>query len=190
MSTEDLGATRKGKLIHDAVWIDAQLTAFAHEIEHSGALDLAVIVGIRRRGAVLAREVCKKVNVASKAAVPCGALDVTLYRDDATLRGPKLRTQEDGTVLEGPIDNRVVFLVDDVLYTGRTIRAAMAVLMDYGRPGAIRLYSMIDRGGRELPIQADRVGARLIVPAADRVDVRVKEVDGEDGVFVMLGGMR
>lgn len=179
-----------GKLIHDAAWIDMQLSNFAKEISGNGSLDLAVIVGIRRRGAELARVVCAKVNESAKQAVPFGALDVTLYRDDMALRGPAIRTQNQGTSLEAPIDNKIVYLVDDVMYTGRTIRAAIAVLMDYGRPGAIRLFSLIDRGGRELPIQPDKIGERLSIPAADRVDVRVNAVDGEEGVFVVVGAMR
>ena len=194
MPTKEPGAPgsviSSAKMIHDAAWIDLQLAAFAREIVAHGALDLAVIVGIRRRGAELARRVCERVKTSAKMEVPSGALDVTLYRDDAALRGPALHIQDQGTVLDGPIDNRIVYLIDDVMYTGRTIRAAMAILMDYGRPGSIRLFSLVDRGGRELPIQPDRVGERLSVPAGDRVEVRVKEVDGEEGVFVSVGGMR
>ena len=177
------------KLIRDAHWIDAQLSGFAREIAAQGNLDLVVVAGIRRRGAELARRVADRVNSSTSTKVHCGALDVTLYRDDAVLKGPGLRTQNEGTIL-AEVDNRIVYLIDDVMYTGRTIRAAIAVLMDYGRPGSIRLFSLVDRGGRELPIQPDRVGERLIVPAADRIDVRLKETDGEDGVFVTVGGMR
>ncbi|MFH0940163.1 MAG: bifunctional pyr operon transcriptional regulator/uracil phosphoribosyltransferase PyrR [Planctomycetota bacterium] len=178
------------KLIRDAAWVDAQLNIFVKEIISGAALDLIVIAGIRRRGAELARRVCERARKASQIKIPYGALDITLYRDDVALRGPALHTQKQGTVLDAPIDNRIVYLIDDVMYTGRTIRAAMTELTDYGRPGSIRLFSLIDRGGRELPIQPDRVGEKLIVPAADRVEVRVKEVDGEEGVFVVVGGMR
>jgi pyrimidine operon attenuation protein/uracil phosphoribosyltransferase len=119
-----------------------------------------------------------------------GALDVTLYRDDSALPQGKQATQKGGTELEAGIDHRVVYLVDDVLCTGRTIRAALDLMMDFGRPGAVRLFSMIDRGGRELPVQPDRVGQRIAVPAADRIEVRLKEVDGMEGVYTVVGGMR
>jgi len=177
------------KQLHDAAWIAAQVHAFAQDIVAQGLLDHALIVGIRRRGAELARRVCKKVCASAQVQVPYGALNIALYRDDMSLRGPALQSKQ-GTELEGPIDNRVVYLIDDVLFTGRTIRAAMDLLMDFGRPGAVRLYEIVDRGGRELPIQPDRVAERLSVPLADRIEVRLKEVDGEEGVFVVRGGMR
>jgi pyrimidine operon attenuation protein/uracil phosphoribosyltransferase len=174
--------------IHDGPWIKAQVEAFAKEIVGQGGLEYALVAGIRRRGAELARRVRGRVEALSGARVPYGAIDITLYRDDVALRGPKLATHKDGTRLEGPIDNRVVFLIDDVLWTGRTIRAALDELKDFGRPGAVRLFSLIDRGGRELPIQPDRVGERLSVPHSDSIEVRLKEVDGEEGVFVVVGG--
>jgi len=181
------GAVRR---IHDAAWIKAQVETFAKDIVAQGMLDHALIVGIRRRGAELARRVRARVEELAGAKVPYGALDITLYRDDVALRGPKLPTHKEGTRLEGPLDNRVVFLIDDVLCTGRTIRAALDELKDFGRPGAVRLYSLVDRGGRELPIQPDRFGERFSVPQADSVEVRLKEVDGEEGVFVVVGGLR
>jgi pyrimidine operon attenuation protein/uracil phosphoribosyltransferase len=176
--------------IHDAAWIRAQIEAFATEIAAQGMLDHALIVGIRRRGAELARRVRARVEALAGVRVPLGALDITLYRDDVALRGPTVGGHKEGTRLEGPLDNRIVFLIDDVLCTGRTIRAALDELKDFGRPGAVRLYSLIDRGGRELPIQPDRVGERLSVPHSDRVEVRLKEVDGQEGVFVVVGGLR
>ena len=182
--------SKSAKLLHDAAWIRAQVESFSKEILAQGLLDHALIVGIRRRGAELARRVCERVRSTSKLKVPWGALDITLYRDDVALRGPKLNARHDGTLLESPLDNRVVYLVDDVICTGRTIRAALDLLMDFGRPGAVKLYSVIDRGGRELPIQPDRIGERVAVSSADRVEVRLKEVDGEEGVFVVVGGMR
>lgn len=176
--------------VHDGEWIKKQIKAFAKDIVAQGTLDHALIVGIRRRGAELARRVHDLVEQETKVRVPYGALDITLYRDDVSLRGAKIAAHKDGTKLDGPIDNRVIFLIDDVLCTGRTIRAALDELKDFGRPGAIRLYSLIDRGGRELPIQADRFAERLSVPHSDRVEVRLKEVDGEEGVFVVVGGLR
>ncbi|MCW8131141.1 MAG: bifunctional pyr operon transcriptional regulator/uracil phosphoribosyltransferase PyrR [Planctomycetota bacterium] len=177
------------KQLHDAAWIAKQVDAFSKDILAQGLVDRAMVVGIRRRGAELARRVCKQIGAASKLKVPYGALNITLYRDDMSLRGPTLR-EKSGTEIEGPVDNRVIYLIDDVLFTGRTIRAAMDLLMDFGRPGAVRLYEIVDRGGRELPIQPDRVAERLSVPLADRVEVRLKEVDGQEGVFVVVGGMR
>jgi pyrimidine operon attenuation protein/uracil phosphoribosyltransferase len=177
------------KQLHDAAWIARQVDAFAKEIVSQGMVDQALIVGIRRRGAELARRVCKQVSASSKTKVSYGALNITLYRDDMSLRGPALESKQ-GTELDGPIDNRVVYLIDDVLFTGRTIRAALDQIMDFGRPGAVRLFEIIDRGGRELPIQADRVAERLTVPVGDRIEVRLKEVDGEEGVYLIVGGMR
>ena len=177
------------KQLHDAAWIAAQVDAFARDIISQGMLDRAMIAGIRRRGAELARRVCKQVSAAAKVQVPYGALNIALYRDDMSLRGPALQSKQ-GTELDGPIDHRVVYLIDDVLFTGRTIRAALDLIMDFGRPGAVRLYEIIDRGGRELPIQPERVAERLSVPLADRIEVRLKEVDGEEGVYVIVGGMR
>jgi len=176
--------------VHDGEWIKKQIKVFAKDIVAQGTLDHALIVGIRRRGAELARRVRELVEQETGTRVPLGALDITLYRDDVSLRGTKISAHKDGTKLEGAIDNHVIFLIDDVLCTGRTIRAAMDELKDFGRPGAIRLYSLIDRGGRELPIQPDRFAKRLSVPHSDRVEVRLKEVDNEEGVFVVVGGLR
>ncbi|GMV79124.1 MAG: bifunctional protein PyrR [Planctomycetota bacterium] len=190
---EDREAPKRQKqerAIHDAKWIAKQIDAFSKELLASGVLDHALIAGIRRRGAELARRVRDRVSKQWGHPVPYGALDITLYRDDVALRGPRLHTGKKGTVIEGPVDHRVVFLIDDVICTGRTIRAALDILNDYGRPGAVRLFSLIDRGGRELPIQPDRVAERLSIPHADRVEVRLEETDGEEGVFVVLGGMR
>lgn len=183
----------KGKAemqVHDGQWIKKQIKAFARDIVAQGALDHALIVGIRRRGAELARRVRDLVEKETRTRVPFGALDVTLYRDDVGLRGSKIPANKEGTRIEGPIDHQLVFLIDDVLCTGRTIRAALDELKDFGRPGAVRLYSLIDRGGRELPIQPDRFAERMSVPHSDRVEVRLKEVDKEEGVFVVVGGLR
>jgi pyrimidine operon attenuation protein/uracil phosphoribosyltransferase len=180
---------KRQKLVHSAAWIREHIAAFIDEIARQDVLDHALICGIRSRGAELAHRVREGVNKKAKVNVPYGALDITLYRDDVALRGPKFTTQKRGTEIDVSIDNRVVFLVDDVICTGRTIRAALDELTDLGRPGAVRLYSLIDRGGRELPIQPDRVGERMTLPFADRIDVRLKETDGEEGVYITLGGM-
>jgi len=176
--------------VHDGQWIKKQIKAFAKDIIAQGTLDHALIVGIRRRGAELAKRVRNLVEKETGMQVPFGALDITLYRDDIGIRGTKIAAHKEGTRIEGPIDHRLVFLIDDVLCTGRTIRAALDELKDFGRPGAVRLYSLIDRGGRELPIQPDRFAARMSVRHSDRVEVRLKEVDGEEGIFVVVGGVR
>ena len=178
------------KRLHDAAWIQSQLDVFSKEIISQGHAEHALILGIQRRGAELARRVRDQVSKETRVKIPWGALDITLYRDDGGLKNGKLAAIKGGTKMEAGLDNRMVYLVDDVLCTGRTIRAALDEIMDFGRPGAVKLFSLIDRGGRELPIQPDKVGDRLMVPAADRVDVRLKDVDEEEGVFVVVGGMR
>jgi len=176
--------------LHDSGWIHAQLEAFAREILAQGNIERAMIVGIRRRGAELARRVCERVRGTSRLPVVYGALDIGLYRDDSGRARPGSHGLKGGTDLEDAVDERVVYLIDDVIHTGRTIRAAIDQLMDFGRPSAIRLYSLIDRGARELPIQPDRVAERLKVPAEDRIEVRLNEVDGVEGVYRVAGGMR
>ena len=153
----------------------------AHEIVERGGdpHDLA-LVGIRSRGDVLATRLREAIHQHEGALLPLGALDITLYRDDLTRIGhaPIVRTTE----IDFPVDDRVVVLVDDVLYTGRTIRAAMDALVDYGRPRAIRLAVLVDRGHRELPIRADHVGKNVPTQPRDDVRVHLVEVDGRDEV--------
>ena len=141
------------------------------------------IVGIRTRGEVLARRMLERLRQARPAAVDYGVLDITFYRDDLSLRKgvPLVRATE----IDFELDGKVVLLVDDVLATGRSVRAALDALTDFGRPKAIRLAVLIDRGGRELPIAADYVGAAVKAPANSRVQVRLKEHDGQDGVFLV-----
>src|SRR5262245_45837790 len=119
------------RVIHNAAWISSQIDTFAKHIAAHDVHDHSLIVGSRRGRAELSRRVCAKVSAAVGRPTPFGALDVTLYRDDVGLHGPKLTTQHDGTRMDGPIDNRMVFLIDDVLCTGRTIRAALDELMDF-----------------------------------------------------------
>jgi len=181
--------TIRERRLNDAAWIEEQVEAFARDIAAREVADHALIAGIQRRGAALAARVRKRVQELTGLSVPWGAIDITLYRDDVALRGPALRAPKGGTRIEGPLDNRIVFLIDDVLCTGRTIRAALSELMDFGRPGTVRLYSLIDRGGRELPIQPDKVGQRLLVSAQDVVEVHLREVDGDEGVCLRTGGL-
>ena len=158
------------------------LTRISHEIveQNRGTGDL-VLVGIRTRGAPLADRIANSIASFEGADVPSGALDVTLYRDDVALRGPR---NLEATTVPGDLDGRVVVLVDDVLYTGRTIRAAFDAVLDLGRPRAIRLAVLVDRGHREIPIRADHVGKNLPTSASEIVKVHVQEIDGEDGVYI------
>ena len=144
-----------------------------------GTEDL-VLIGIQRRGVELAERIAKLVEAGNGVTVPRGALDITLYRDDLETVGPK--PVIGATHLPGDLAGKHVVIVDDVLYTGRTVRAALDELADFGRPKRISLCVLIDRGGRELPIQADIVGKVLETNPGDRVDVLVKELDGRDEV--------
>jgi pyrimidine operon attenuation protein/uracil phosphoribosyltransferase len=171
----------------DEAGIRRTLTRLAHEIvESNGGVDGLVLIGIQRRGATLARRI-SQVIAGFECAPPTGALDVTMHRDDFDRRGLR------GTPLptELPeIEGRTVVLIDDVLYTGRTIRAAMDALNDYGRPRTIRLAVLIDRGHRELPIRADIVGKNIPTARQDDVRVLLAEDDGRDAVIVVPGGVR
>ena len=141
-----------------------------------------VLLGIRSRGLPLAERLAILLRAATGAPVPVGALDITLYRDDLTemVGSPIVRPTE----IPFTLKDRTVVLVDDVLYTGRTVRAAMDALLDHGRPHRVMLLVMADRSGRELPIQADLAGLRVEIPLGHRVAVKLKEIDGEDGVTV------
>ena len=148
----------------------------------SGTEDL-ILVGIQRRGVQLAERIAGYITEREGAIVALGALDITLYRDDLQTIGPRPGVGK--TDLPLSLDHRTVVIVDDVLYTGRTVRAAMDELADFGRPARIALAVLVDRGGRELPIHADIVGKRIQAPSELRVDVLIREVDGEDGVVTV-----
>ena len=139
-------------------------------------------IGIQRRGVPLARRIAAAILENEGAEVPVGALDITFYRDDLSLVAQQPVVK--GTELPSGIDGRTVILVDDVLYTGRTIRAAMDALVDFGRPQAIRLAVLVDRGHRELPIRADHVGKNVPTSREELVRVHLEETDGEDGVEI------
>jgi pyrimidine operon attenuation protein / uracil phosphoribosyltransferase len=148
--------------------------------------DRLVLVGIQRRGVELAARLATHLAQETGAQVPRGALDITLYRDDFEVVGP--RPLVGPTHLPVKLDGREAWIVDDVLFTGRTVRAAMDELADFGRPGRIGLAVLVDRGGRELPIQADVVGERVPTAGGDRVEVFVRELDGRDAVEVVRVG--
>jgi pyrimidine operon attenuation protein/uracil phosphoribosyltransferase len=159
------------------------LTRIAHEIlESNRGAEGLVILGIPTRGVELAQRIAALIAGISGAAVPVGALDVTMYRDDLA-RNPT-RTPHPTTIPEGGIDGRVVVLVDDVLFSGRSIRAALDALQDVGRPAAVRLAALIDRGHRELPIRPDFVGKNLPSAKSERINVRLNETDGVEEVTI------
>jgi pyrimidine operon attenuation protein/uracil phosphoribosyltransferase len=157
------------------------ISRIAHEIvERDRDTSQLAIVGIRSRGDILATRVRDAINANENVIVPLGSLDITLYRDDLTRIGYAPVVHE--SALDFSVDERVVVLVDDVLFTGRTIRAAMDALVDYGRPRAIRLAVLVDRGHRELPIRADFVGKNVPTKPTDDVRVHLTETDGRDEV--------
>jgi pyrimidine operon attenuation protein/uracil phosphoribosyltransferase len=170
----------------DARGVARALERMAAElVESVGDEKLLYFVGVQTRGVPLAKRLAKLVATATGHEPPVGALDITLYRDDvgpwrAAHQQPVLRDTE----LPVAVDDKVICLVDDVLYTGRTVRAALDTLMDYGRPKAIRLAVLVDRGHRELPVAADFVGRVVPTSRAEDVQVRVKETDGEEGVWI------
>jgi len=151
------------------------------ELAH-GTTDL-VLVGIQRRGVELAERLAQLIEREEGVSVPRGALDITLYRDDLEVVGPRPVIGE--TRLPGDLTDKHVVIVDDVLYTGRTVRAALDELADFGRPKRISLCVLVDRGGRELPIQADVVGKVAKIGPGERVDVLIEERDGKDAVNVV-----
>ena len=151
-------------------------------VEQTAGTESLVLVGIQRRGVQLAARLATLIEEREGKPVPRGALDITLYRDDLQTVGP--RPLVGATELPVDIDGMQVVIVDDVLYTGRTVRAALDELADFGRPARILLAVLIDRGGQELPIRADVIGKVVTVPAGAQVDVRVAELDGDDTVVV------
>lgn len=173
----------KAKIL-DKEAISRALTRIAHEIleKNKGSAELCLI-GIRTRGAYLAKRLADCVEKIEGKALPVGALDITLYRDDLTLvaEQPVVRKTE----INFDIDEKNVVLVDDVLYTGRTIRAALDALVDFGRPKIIQLAVLIDRGHRELPVRADFVGKNIPTAKNETVEVRLEELDGMDEVAIV-----
>jgi pyrimidine operon attenuation protein/uracil phosphoribosyltransferase len=169
----------------DADRMARALTRIAHEIleRNRGTNDLA-LVGIRTRGVPLARRIAHSLKDINQTEVPTGALDITLYRDDLMRHavGPQPLVRR--TEIPFSIDDKRILLVDDVLYTGRTIRSALDALIDFGRPRSIQLIVLVDRGHRELPIKADYVGKNLPTAPRQSVQVRLQEIDGEDEVLL------
>jgi pyrimidine operon attenuation protein / uracil phosphoribosyltransferase len=172
-------------IVLDADRISRSLTRIAHEIfERNRGVDELALVGIRTRGVPLARRLAQILRDISRHEVPTGALDITLYRDDLMRTAVGAQPVIRRTEIPFSIDDRRILLVDDVLYTGRTIRAALDALIEFGRPKAIQLVVLVDRGHRELPIKADYVGKNVPTSLAQSVQVRLTEIDGRDEVEI------
>lgn len=171
------------RTVLDADDIRRAVRRMAHEIiESAKGVDDLILLGIPTRGVHLARRIAAEIADIEGTDVPCGALDITLYRDDLALREVRALEQTDIPV-EG-VDGRIVVLIDDVLYSGRTIRAALDALADFGRPAAVRLAVLVDRGHRELPIRPDFVGKNLPTSQSEKVKVRFAESDDEEFVVI------
>ncbi|MFZ2503218.1 MAG: bifunctional pyr operon transcriptional regulator/uracil phosphoribosyltransferase PyrR [Nocardioides sp.] len=182
-ASEPASADAEGRIVLDGRDINRALTRIAHEIleRNKGAAEL-VLLGIPSRGVPLARRLAERIAAVEGHSVPVGSLDITMYRDDLQ-RGPA-RALMPTEIPAGGIEEKVVVLIDDVLFSGRSIRAALDAIGDIGRPRAVQLAVLIDRGHRELPIRADFVGKNLPTSLVERVRVRVAELDGHDGVRI------
>jgi pyrimidine operon attenuation protein / uracil phosphoribosyltransferase len=174
----------KGKLLMTAAEIDLVLARISAEIvEKLSPEDEFAIIGIRRRGVPLAQRLCRKVEAILKRPIPFGILDITLYRDDLTTVSNRPMLRE--TLIDFDINNISLVLVDDVLYTGRTIRAALDGIIDLGRPKRVQLAVLVDRGWRELPIQANYVGKQIQTAEDETVEVQLMEEDQEERVVLL-----
>lgn len=168
----------------DREGIERTLLRIAHEIlEKNQGIGNLVVIGIKTRGAFLAAKIAKNMETIEGKEVPVGALDITLYRDDLTEVGEQPLVH--ATEIEFDITGKTIILVDDVLYTGRTVRCALDELIDFGRPASIQLAVLIDRGHRELPIRPDYVGKNIPTAKDESVEVRLDETDGEEEVVIL-----
>jgi pyrimidine operon attenuation protein / uracil phosphoribosyltransferase len=175
---------KEKKKILDATRMQRVIRRMAIEIvERNRGTDDLLIIGIRTRGVPIAERIAQQIEEMEKVRVPLGILDITLYRDDLTTIAPQPVIKP--TKFPEPIDDKLVVLVDDVLYTGRTVRAALDALIDFGRPKAVQLAVLIDRGHRELPIHADYIGREVPTDRTEVIKVMLEEGDGEDAVLIM-----
>jgi len=170
--------------VADKEGLDRILTRISHEIleKNKGSKNL-VLIGMRTRGEFLAKRIQHKIKSIDNAEIPLGILDVTLYRDDfrTRIKQPEVSVSD----ITFDLNERDVILIDDVLYTGRTVRSALNALMDLGRPGSIQLFILVDRGHRELPIRADYVGKNIPTSQNEEIKVRLIEVDDEDAIYLV-----
>ena len=177
-------ATREKSQLMSASEIDRTLVRLAHEIlERAQSLDPLVFIGIRRRGVPLAQRLSQKIEALEKRKVPVGTLDINLYRDD--LSTVSHQPVVNSTDIPFPVTGKDVILMDDVLYTGRTIRAALDALFDHGRPARVQLLALIDRGWRELPIEAQYVGRMVQTSANEIIEVKFQEIDAMEKVLLV-----
>jgi pyrimidine operon attenuation protein/uracil phosphoribosyltransferase len=175
---------KKLELLMDDVALDRALSRISHQVlERNPSLDNLGIVGMQTRGVYLARRIAEKLNAMEQASLSVGVLDVTLYRDDYRQTSRRSRVQV--TEIPFDINGKNLLLVDDVLFTGRTVRAALDALTDFGRPRTIQLAVIVDRGHRELPIRADYVGKKITTKMDQEVSLSVREIDGEDSLWLM-----
>jgi len=178
-----MALTREKSQLMSASEIDRTLVRLAHEIlEKSADLDKLAFIGIRRRGVPLAQRLAKKIEAIEKRAVPVGILDIKLYRDDLSTVGAKPVVTE--TQIDFSVQGKDIILMDDVLYTGRTIRAALDALFDQGRPSRVQLLVLIDRGHRELPIEARFIGRSVQTTDSEIIEVKFQEIDGTEKVLM------
>jgi pyrimidine operon attenuation protein / uracil phosphoribosyltransferase len=180
----------QGKLLLDADGLARTLSRIAHEIiEGNPELEHVALVGIQTRGVPLAQRLARLIEERAGVAPELGAVDITFYRDDVSVRGGEAPLSAQplvrATQLDFPLEGKTVVLVDDVLYTGRTIRAAVEALFDYGRPERVQLAVLVDRGHRELPIRPDYVGKNLPTARGERIQVQLVEVDEIDSVLLV-----
>ncbi|QQS34872.1 MAG: bifunctional pyr operon transcriptional regulator/uracil phosphoribosyltransferase PyrR [Ignavibacteriales bacterium] len=173
----------KSKVIDEA-GLQRIITRIAHEIleKNKGSKNL-VLMGMRTRGEFLARRIFEKIKEIEKIELPLGVLDITLYRDDfrTRLKQPEVSVSD----ITFDINEKDIILIDDVLYTGRTVRSALNAIMDMGRPSSIQLFILVDRGHRELPIRADYVGKNIPTSTNEEIKVKMNEVDGEDAIYLV-----
>ena len=173
----------KAKIV-DQDGLNRIITRIAHEIlEHNKGTKNLVVIGMRTRGEFLAKRIFEKISSIENIKLPFGVLDVTLYRDDfrTRLKQPQVSVSD----ITFDINEKDVILIDDVLYTGRTVRSALNALMDFGRPASIQLFVLVDRGHRELPIRADYVGKNIPTAPSEEIKVKMQEIDGEDAIYLV-----
>ena len=170
----------------DGPSLNRAVTRIAHEIiERNKGIDEVILVGIKTRGAYLARRLAERIEKIEVKAIRTGELDITLYRDDLSTKQVNDQAQVQQVDIEYQVNDQKIVLVDDVLYTGRTVRAALDAVMDLGRPSQIQLAVLVDRGHRELPIRADYVGKNIPTSGHERIVVNLDEVDGQDVVKIV-----
>jgi pyrimidine operon attenuation protein/uracil phosphoribosyltransferase len=173
----------KAKVV-DKEGLNRVITRIAHEIlERNKGTKNLVLIGMRTRGEFLARRIFEKIKQIENMEIPLGVLDVTLYRDDfrTSLKQPQVSVSD----ITFDINEKDVVLIDDVLYTGRTVRSALNALMDFGRPSSIQFFVLVDRGHRELPIRADYVGKNIPTASSEEIKVKMQEIDGEDAIYLV-----